>query len=35
VALADYGINIPKMVEDKLAKVAQVNLSIDLAPTGQ
>lgn len=35
VALADYGINIPKMVENKLAKVAQVNLSIDLAPTGQ
>ena len=35
VALADYGINIPKMVEDKLAKVAQVNLSIDLAPAGQ
>lgn len=35
VALADYGINIPKMVEDKLAKVAQVNLSMDLAPAGQ
>ncbi|MBM3918776.1 MAG: YceI family protein [Sphingomonadales bacterium] len=35
VALADYGINIPKIVEDKLAKVAQVNLSMDLVPVGQ
>jgi len=35
VALADYSINIPKMVEDKLAKVAQVNLSMDLTPAGQ
>jgi len=35
VALADYNINIPKMVEDKLAKVAQVNLSMDLTPAGQ
>jgi polyisoprenoid-binding protein YceI len=35
VALADYNINIPKMVKDKLAKVAQVDLSMDLTPAGQ
>jgi len=35
VVLADYDIAIPKMVENKLAKVAQVDLSMDLTPAGQ
>jgi len=35
VTLADYNINIPKIVENKLAKVADVTLAMELAPTGK
>lgn len=33
VVLAEYGIEIPKIVEDKLAKVADVQLQMELNPT--
>jgi hypothetical protein len=34
VTLADYNITIPKMVEDKIAKQAEVILDMELAPVG-
>lgn len=34
VTLADYDIEIPKIVEDKIAKQAEVILSMELAPVG-
>ncbi len=35
ITLADYNISIPKIVEDKLAKVADVALTMELAGTGK
>ncbi len=35
VTLADYNIAIPKIVEDKIAKVADVSLHMELAAAGK
>jgi polyisoprenoid-binding protein YceI len=35
ITLADYNISIPKIVEDKLAKVADVQLAMELEATGK
>jgi len=35
ITLADYNISIPKIVEDKLAKVADVQLAMQLEATGK
>ncbi|MDP2189456.1 MAG: YceI family protein [Sphingobacteriaceae bacterium] len=35
ITLADYNISIPKIVEDKLAKVADVQLAMELAAAGK
>lgn len=35
ITLADYNIGIPKIVEDKIAKVADVSLAMDLTSTAK
>jgi len=35
VTVADYGIKIPALVRDKIAKEAAVHVEVNLKPSGQ